>query len=356
MAVCTIEGCNEIAHGRGLCRRDYDALRSGRSAPVNKSATDPEAEALRRELALYKREWRSKPSWLTPPKDSKAHRGTLISFLTDCHYGEVVDPAELGDYNGYNIHVADVRTRRFFDRTITVARHYLHGVEYDGIVLALGGDLVSGTIHDELTETNELTTFETVEWAIPRLKAGIEKLAEEFGKVLVVSCPGNHGRMTKVPRFKNRSADNADTHIARLLALALDDEDAVSFEIPRSMDADFSVYGYNFSLEHGDAFKGGDGIIGSLGPIKRGTIKKQTQRALEGRPMDVNLLGHFHQYLPCAPAGFVCGGSLKGYDSYARGLHLKPEPPTQALMVVTPEHNVTVQAPLFVADRRAEKW
>jgi hypothetical protein len=350
---CSVGGCSNAIHALGLCRRHYDSRR-GQSASDFKP--DPESEALRRELALYTRDWRPKPSWLKPVKDAKDHRGTLITFLSDTHYGEVVNADEMGGYNRYNLSIADKRTIRFFDRTIVVARRYLAGVKYDGIVLALGGDIVSGDIHDELVETNELTTYETVEWAIPRLKAGIEKLAEEFGRVHVVSAPGNHGRNSKQPRFKNRSANNADTHVARLLALTLEGEDGITFEIPRSMDTDFSVYGYNFSLEHGDSFKGGDSQIGALGPVKRGTVKKQVQRALEGRPMDVLMTAHYHQLVMAPSQGFVLNGTVKGYDEYARGLHFKPEPPQQALLVVTPQHGCTVQAPLYVGDRKAEGW
>jgi hypothetical protein len=68
----------------------------------------------------------------------------LVAFFSDAHFGEVVQPGELGGYNAYDLAIAEKRTRMFFERTITVARHYLAGVEYDGIVLPLGGDLVSG--------------------------------------------------------------------------------------------------------------------------------------------------------------------------------------------------------------------
>lgn len=314
-----------------------------------------ELAAVHHELSLYATVYEPRPAWLKPPKDKKVHHGTLIAFLSDIHAGEVVDPGEMGGVNAYDLEICDARLRRFFDRTILVARHYLSGVKYDGIVLPLGGDQVSGDIHDELEQTNEVSTYESVEFLVPRLRAGIEKLVDEFGSVHVVSAPGNHGRDSKKPRHKRRSAHNADTHIARLLADQLAEEDGITFDVPASFDTVFEVYGYRFNLEHGDNFKfSGTAEIGSIGPVKRGTLRKLNRTTAEGQPFDYNLVGHFHQYVPAASQNFVMNGSLKGYDEYARSWQFKPEPPQQALMVCTPEHGVTVQAPVFVGKRSDE--
>lgn len=322
---------------------------------VERGVYQQEIENLRSELALYDRQPVKSPPWLRIPKSSKGHRGTLVAFASDLHYGEVVRAEEMGGYNAYNLAIAEQRTRRFFERTILVARAYLAGVSYDGIVLALGGDLVSGDIHDELTETNEVSTYETVEIALPWLKAGVEMFAEEFGNVHVVSAPGNHGRNSRKPRSKKRADNNADTHLSRLLANQFDGVDGVTFDVPRSIDVDFDVYGYRFTMEHGDQAKGGDGQVGALGPVKRLTLRKQMQAAEEGHPFKYLLVGHFHQFVPAHPQGFVMNGSLKGYDEYARAWHFKPEPPQQALMVVTPEHGVSVTAPVYVRGK-TEKW
>jgi len=310
----------------------------------------------RAELELYQQEYRTKPGWLKPPEDTKEHHGTLLAFLSDTHLSEVVDPDEMGQYNAFNLAIAEKRLAQFFDRTILVARHYLAGVHYDGLVLALGGDLVSGDIHEELTETNECSTYEAVEWAVPRLRAGVEKLAEEVGRVHVVSAPGNHGRNTKTPRHKKRSVNNADSHIARLLAQHFEGQEGISFDVPKSMDVNFEIYGFRFTMEHGDQFKGGDGQVGALGPVKRGVLRKQQQAAEEERPFKYMLVGHFHQYVPAASQGFLMNGSLKGYDEYARAWHFKPEPAQQALAVVTPEHGITMQAPVLVQKRSDEDW
>lgn len=330
------------------------------AAKALRTALDEKEDALQRayaQLGLYEREYTDVPRWLSREKKDKKHHGTLLALLSDTHYGEVVNPKEMGGTNAYNMEIAYERTSRFFDKTTMLARNYTTGVEYDGIVLALGGDLISGDIHDELIETNELSTYDTIVTILPWLIAGINRWANEFGRVHVVSAPGNHGRNTKKPRHKARSANNADTHIAKLLGLFFDGRDDVTFNIPPSADVDFKIYDYGFVLEHGDAFKSTTGSqIGALGPAKRGTIAKQNAKAREGKAFDYMLIGHYHQFIPAYTQGFVMNGSLKGYDEYAKNLALTPEQPQQALMIVTPEHGITGTYPIIVSKRASEGW
>lgn len=301
------------------------------------------------------------PDWLKPRKPSKAPRVTLVPFLSDLHAGEVVRPEEMGGANAYNLRIADQRLERFFDKTIRRARDW-SGLEYDGIVLPLGGDLISGSIHDELRDTDELSVLDSTLWVAPRIVAGLEKWAEVFPRVHVVSVPGNHGRDHKTPRYKGRSAHNADTHIARMVAMywALQNaSENVTFDIPESYDAQFSVYSTRFSLEHGEEFQRnnpGAAEIGMLGPAKRGQLRKARALGALGQSFDILLLAHFHQLVYAPNQGFIANGSVKGWDEYAKGLSLKPEPAQQALFIVDPEHGPTLHVPLLLGDRKAEGW
>jgi hypothetical protein len=341
----------DIARKARALRAELDAER------VRRGAAEAEAQASQRELAAYERDYSQRPEWLRAPKTTKENRGTLLAMMSDFHIGEVVSPSEMDGGNAYNLKIAEARLERFFRRTTFIARNYLAGVHYDGIVLALNGDMVSGDIHDELAQTNECSTYEAVLWAVPKLAAGIEMFLKEFQHVHVVSTPGNHGRDSQRPRYKRRSGHNADTLISRLVARQFDGAKGVTFDIPDSYDVGFKVYGSRFTMEHGDELKfSGTSEIGALGPVKRGTMRKQTQLTAEGKPFDYNLVSHFHQYVPAASQGFVMNGTGKGPDEYSRGRHFKPEPAQQALMVVTPEYGITAQMPVFVVDRKAEGW
>jgi len=206
-------------------RENQEIARSNRMLRVELASSrgkiaeaEAEVAAKQQELDLLGYKFKDTPTWLRTPVNTKKNVGTLLAMFSDAHYGEVVVPAEMDGYNAYNLAIAAVRTQKFFTRTVLLAQSFLAGVKYDGIVLAINGDLVSGDIHEELVETNEITTYETILWAVPLIRAGIRVFTEVFGKVHVVAAPGNHGRNSKLPRYKKRTANNADTMIAKLVA------------------------------------------------------------------------------------------------------------------------------------------
>lgn len=300
-----------------------------------------------------------KPDWLNPRSSPSGRRvATAIPFLSDFHAGEVVRPKEMGGSNAYNLRIAELRLHAFFVNTIELCRDWFTGYDYDGIAFPLGGDLVSGSIHDELRDTDELSVLDSTLWVAERLAAGINLWAEEFGKVHVIAVAGNHGRDSARPRYKGRANHNADIHIARIMARINADE-RVTYHIPETIDAQFSVYSTRFNLVHGEEYSRtnpGTSEIGSLGPVKRGTMRSGRAKEAEGRPFDINLVAHNHQLVYAPSQGFVMNGSVVGYNEYARGLSLKPEPPQQALFIVDPEHGPTLHAPIHLMDRAAEGW
>lgn len=355
------EEIDDLGRARGEVARLRGRLRDAQTQQREEERT---GKALRQDLddalsalALAQTaQQRKAPRWLTPAKPRKGNRGTLVACFSDFHFGEVVEPAEMNWYNAYNPAIAEQRIRRFFERTIRMSRDYLSGVTYDGIVLASLGDTISGDIHEEFCETNELSNYEAVPEVIPLIEAGIGMLLEEFGRVHYVGVPGNHPRDSRKPRYKKRSAHNADTMISRLLARRFDGVKGFTFDIPDAFSADFQVYGTRFRAEHGDEAKGGGGIQGAMLPLALRTHRVRKQAQAEGVPFDVLLMGHWHQYMSLVSKGFLVNGAGKGYDEYARGKAFDPEPPQQALLLVTPEHGVGVQAPIFVGKRDEEGW
>ena len=52
--------------------------------------------------------------------------------------------------NHYNRKIARERLHKFFNSSLNLIRNSFSGLTLDGIVIALGGDLLSGEIHSEL--------------------------------------------------------------------------------------------------------------------------------------------------------------------------------------------------------------
>jgi hypothetical protein len=296
----------------------------------------------------------SPPKWLAPRRKTSAHHATVTTILSDMHFDEVVNPDEIGGVNAYDRAIATKRLRRYFDQVVAVSRDYMAGVTFDGCVLMLGGDGVSGNIHDELRESNEAPIAATVLYWSEMLCAGVAQLADEFGKVHVPAVVGNHGRMTRKPRMKGRAQDNWDWLMAQLVAREFREDDRVTFDIPDSAETHFDVYGTTYRLEHGDSARGGGGWIGATGPVMRRHQKIQSATAAMDRPFDHLVVGHWHTLV--WGSGFTINGSLKGLDEFAAISGFGFEQPQQALWLTTPERGITMHAPVFVADRKAERW
>jgi hypothetical protein len=294
------------------------------------------------------------PPWASPTVSRRVQRGTPTLLLSDLHLDEVVDVDEMEGLNAFNREIAEQRLYKTFEQAIMTTRDSLQGTKWDGFNLMLGGDIVSGFIHEEITETNEGTVPATVDYWLDPLAAGIGMLIEEFGKVHISGVVGNHGRLTRKPRAKRRVQDNFDWLIYRMLQRDFKNDGRVSWQVPDSADCMVKLYETNFLFTHGDQFRGGSGIAGALSPLMIGHARKTRRQMIVDRPFDHLVMGHWHTYW--AGKGIIVNGSLKGYDEYAYQGNFDFEVPQQAMWITTPENGVTFQWPLQVQDRKKERW
>ena len=293
------------------------------------------------------------PKWLAR-ETGAGKAGVPVTMWSDWHWGEVVDPDQINGVNEFDITIAQRRARTLVERTTRLCKKNMVGAEYPGLVLCLGGDMVSGDIHDELTETSELPTMPALIDLFGVMIWGIAQMADAFGRVFVPCVVGNHGRTTVKPRMKGKVYSNFDWLLYTFLEKHFASDDRVQFFIPTGADANFTVAGRRFLLTHGDTLgtAGGDGIIGCLGPILRGDFKARNSNQAVGLPYDTLLIGHYHQYMPLDRV--IVNGSLKGYDEFTKlKMRAQPEIPRQALFFVHPDHGITCHWPVNVDERGA---
>ena len=294
------------------------------------------------------------PRWVraAPPKGT--HHGIVCAVLSDTHYGETINPAEVDYINAYNPKIAERRTRTYFEKVLMMARDYTSGIAYDGMVLFLAGDMVSGTIHEETTETNAETTAESIVHWLGPLEAGINMLAADLGHVLVPCVVGNHGRNTTKPRAKRRARDNNDWLLYKLLQRDFRGRDDVQIMVSDAADLQVPVYKTKFQLHHGDQYRGGSGISAMLSPLMLGHHRKTQRQTTVGRPFDWEVMGHWHNYWH--GMGIIVSGALKGVDEYAYIGNFRPDRPQLAWWITTPERGIVLSGPIEPMDRKAEGW
>lgn len=309
-------------------------------------------ERVRRELLRLSEVSRNLPEWLDTSGHIVDTFGAPVLFMSDQHLGEVVDSEQIGGVNAYDMEIARARWKRCTEKAVDLAFHCLANPKFPGIVCAFGGDGASGDIHEELSVTNEREIGPVVMELADLIAWSVRELQRAFGKVFVPCVVGNHPRMTHKPRAKGAAFTNFDWLAYQLASREFVNDPNVNFLIPSGSDARFTVYNHRFVLTHGNQFRGGDGIIGPLGPVFRGDNKKRARNAQVGQAYDTLMLGHFHQ-LRMDPR-IIMNGSLKGYDEYAAQNNFPFERPAQALFFVHPRHGITLSFPVLPEPSPAE--
>jgi len=295
------------------------------------------------------------PKWLIGTKSKSKAEHVPLTIWSDWHCGEMVAPDEIHGLNEFNSRILEKRVKKLVETTIHLCRNHGPG-NYPGAVVGLLGDFISGGLHPELVSTDELTNVQSVLHARDLLAWGIDKMAEEFGRVFLPCVSGNHGRTTPKPQYKQTVYTNYDWLIYELLRRHFDGRKEIVFANPVTNEVHFKIFDRRYLATHGDMLgvRGGDGIIGSIGPIMRGSMKVGRQAAAYKKDFDVLLMGHWHQplYLP----GIIVANSLKGYDEYAaRALRAPYSVPSQPLVFCNAEFGHVSYSEIFLDSARSEK-
>ena len=296
------------------------------------------------------------PEWTVTQQNKRGCAGTPTLLLSDWHWGETVDPKAMFGLNEYSMSVAAERAKLVTERTIEILRSDIVSREgYPGIVVCLGGDMISGSIHPELVATDEVPPAAQCADLVDHLIATIDALAYEFGRVYVPCVTGNHGRATFKPWTKRRVETSYDWLAYTFLERHYQGDDRVTVHVSTETDVIYQLHRTRYLLTHGDSLgvRGGNGIIGAIGPIMRGVRKLQSTNADIGRTFDVALMGHWHQLITLR--NVIVNGSLKGYCEYARSQRFSYEPARQALWITHPKHGVTISTAVLAQDEQPKK-
>lgn len=310
-----------------------------------------DAATIRKTIYNLSKQIPEPPKWVLK-EPGQGLSGVPVTIWSDWHWGEVVNPAEVGGVNTFNRSIAKQRLKRLVESTIDLCFNHMTQPNFPGIVICLGGDMITGNIHEELQDTNEGYVQQTLLELQEELITALSAMADKFGRVFVPCVVGNHGRISHRPRMKGRVYDSYEWNLYCQLERYFKNDKRFQFLVPEETDAYFTVLGHRFLLTHGDTLgvKGGDGIIGCLGPIARGAFKVGRSEAQIGRDFDTMLIGHWHTYVPRGDSiPVIVNGTLKGYDEYARlGLRVPYTRPSQALWFVHQKYGITAQWQIYL--------
>ena len=276
-------------------------------------------------------------------KTSGEHAAIPIICWSDWHVAEVVTKSKTNGYNRYDPEIAKARARTNTESTIRLIDSCRMHVAIEEAVLILGGDFITGYLHEELAQTNAMGPVEESYFAQTLLEQEIQTFIEhsKLKKLRVVCHRGNHGRCTRKVQFKNDYETSYETWIYWNLRDRISGN-GIEWVIPES-DIHNTVLmpGYNLRTIHGHQIKFGGGIGGISVPLNR-WIAKQDQTT----PSVMTVLGHFHSFTPSDR--FAINGSLKGWDEFAQSKGFPFEHPCQLLQLFDCKRKqVTARYPIF---------
>jgi hypothetical protein len=275
-------------------------------------------------------------------KSTRLNRAIPIVSLSDWHIEERVESGVVNGFNDYNLKVAEERAKKLFVNLIKVNTILSRDVSINDMVLWLGGDFISGYIHDELIENNQLSPLEAIRAAKKMIRSGIDFILNNTKLNLIIPCSvGNHGRNTK----KMHISTSYKTNYEFMMYCDLQDyyqyTKRVTFHINKSDDCYIESLGRVNRFFHGEQIKYGGGIGGLTVPLIKFIHRKNQQQHA-----DMNFLGHFHQNL--YPTQDSCvNGSMIGLSGYGYKLGFKPEVPCQAYTLLNQKYGYTIKTPLF---------
>jgi predicted phosphodiesterase len=313
------------------------------------------AEKLRKEIWGLTEQSPEPPKWLNR-EPGKGSSGIPLICLNDWHWGETVDPDQVGGANKFNRTIARARVQELYHAVYDLCFHHMTNPNYPGAVITILGDMITGCIHDDLAQTND----GPVMWSVNEVKNQLLGLLigwkKHFKKLAIIAVPGNHGRNTVKPRINNRVYESYEWMIYCCIEEYFRDDPNVSVYVPNEVDAHFSIFGHRIMATHGDTLgvKGGDGLIGALGPIARGAMKVGAQQRQIGRDFDTLVIGHYHFYMPRGDATPVLlSPSLMGHNTYAHlQLRVKASRPSQALAFIHHKRGFTCQWPMVLDQKK----
>lgn len=303
------------------------------------------AEGVVEELANIEASRTSTPLWGQPVRGANHTPITPILFTSDFQAGEVIVADEIDGVNHYDLAEFRARYARLLDAAIAEIDTVRDRV--DGVYYLRGGDAISGGIHAELKDTDEGSPIQCLHAVADVETQGIERLAERYGHVHVVSIPGNHGRIMGPwglgNRCKGYTSHNHETTLALLIERHFRNDARVTFHTPSSGDAEFVVHGHRFLMVHGDRMKGSGAITG----IHKGHSSTRAQFVATGTPVDYILSGHYHTSVSF-PGGWG-NGSLAGWGEYAKMIGALPDAAKQWLLMCDAQHGVHRAVELVVS-------
>jgi hypothetical protein len=312
------------------------AAESSRKAIVDKARANAANAALRNEnahlraellevqqqlgLTLALEEAKSRaglgPIQISP--SSKPNPAAFVQLCSDWHVGEVVDPDTVSGRNAYNPTVVKKRVSKLAEGGLWMIEAWRsgrrgYGWDMDTALCWLGGDMMTGMIHEDLQESNSMSPTGEILFLYDLINQLLTSYAEHPGiKQVIVPCNfGNHGRDTKKMRVNTAWSRSHEYLLYKFLEKQYAKHPKIRIQVPKDEIHLVDLFGHKLRFAHGHQVSYGGGVGGVTIPLIKWVMRQDaTDQA------DLTHIGHHHTYIDIGNA--IVNNSLIGFNPYGK--------------------------------------
>lgn len=328
----------QVEHDRDrrTAKLAYDALSKQYKTALGKIDAQSKQISLLTEL----KKDRSKPKAYSAPKHKSKSDATAIVMFSDWHVGEIVKPDAVNGLNEYNPGIAEQRAKAVTERALMLLDHERGIANINSLIVCLGGDFITGWIHEENQQTNCMSPLAEVRLARRLISNSLQTFIEKSGckTITIPTCIGNHGRTTK----KMHSGNAAETNYEHNMYLDLRSMfSSLNWQVGESYTNYVFVNDMPLRFHHGEAIKFRGGANGIAIPFNNwiAGVNDSEHKAI------FDFLGHHHQYWP--GRNYCVNGSLIGRNAYGAKGGFKKQDPLQTFAICDHKRAITLTKALF---------
>ncbi len=290
-------------------------------------------------------------------KSSRVNEATAVLVLSDLHFEEEVDPAEVNGLNEFNLKIA---TKRMDELAIGLvwllamvrAKGKHTGYKITTLYLPCLGDVITNYLRNENMQSNFLTPFEAIIFAgdlITQFVRTVLARCPWIEEVYMPMIPGNHDRLSfsRSTPFTKRIGMSFLPVLANMVSTALKDEKRVKIEESKSEHHYATIYDHTIRGIHGDRFTYQGGIGGIFVPARRHIAGLN-----KAKHAHLTMFGHWHTSKE--DDLWISNGSLIGVNTYSIARGLDPEQPSQTFLLLDKLRGKRLCTPIHVGEK--QEW
>jgi hypothetical protein len=276
----------------------------------------------------------------------KAHAEIAALILSDWHTAETIRPEDSNGINKYNSVIMSNRAYSVIDKFKRIVRGHQAMYRIEKLWLLLLGDMISGSIHDELVLTNDLLDVPAAILTARILILAILEL-RSLGLPIEIDCTvGNHPRLLMKMPSKRQAHLSYDWLIYVMLQQYFEDDKEVTIRIHTGQFGLVNQYEHRVVIEHGYHGKAQE-LESHLRDIFDNPIYRKAT-GLEGTAVDFVIIGDKHQ----AEVGesYMVNGCLSGSNEYGLALRASPVGAVQQMFGISRRRIPSWVYPLSVTE------